>query len=221
MLKAFLCASVLALGVAAARAAELSGHVAVVGRNHPGAETVVYAQPLDGKVPERPKRATMAQQNKTFIPHIVVVQVESTIDFPNQDDIFHNIFSDSRAHPFDLGLYRSGASRSVIFREPGTYRVFCNIHPQMTGVLLVLRTPYFVETDSGGNYRMELPPGQYRVTAWSEHSQPTTSEVDLAGSATLNLTLDESKFVELPHKNKYGQDYAKGSYDPLRSDRPQ
>ena len=219
MLKSFVSGLVL-LGVAA-QAANLSGRVEVRGRSHPEATTIVYAEPLDVPAAERPIRATMAQHNKTFIPHVVVVPVNSIIDFPNRDEIFHNIFSDSPAHPFDLGLYRSGASKSVTFREPGSYRVFCNIHPQMTGVLLVLATPHFVETDGAGNYRMDLPPGRYRVTAWSERSQPTVKEVSLAGNTTLNLALDESKFVELPHKNKYGQDYGKGNYDPLRGERPQ
>src|SRR5437660_11788939 len=158
---------VLALFGAAAQAADLSGHVEVIGRSHADAATIVYAEPLDAPAPQRPVSSKMAQQNKTFVPRLLVVPVNSTVDFPNRDDIFHNIFSDSRAHPFDLGLYRSGASKSVTFREEGTYRVFCNIHPQMTGMLLVLATSYFVATDPAGNYRIELPAGRYRVTAWS------------------------------------------------------
>src|SRR5256885_888804 len=100
---------VLALFGAAAQAAELSGHVEVIGRSHVDAATIVYAEPLDVRAPQRPVNSKMAQQNKTFVPHLLVVPVNSTVDFPNHDDIFHNIFSDSRAHPFDLGLYRSGA----------------------------------------------------------------------------------------------------------------
>lgn len=220
MPKTLLCASVLLLNLAA-YAGELSGHVTVTGRNHPGASTIVYAEPLDAPAPDRPVRAMMAQKNKTLVPHLVVVPVNSTIDFPNRDDIFHNIFSDSRPHPFDLGLYRAGASKSQTFHEAGSYRVFCNIHPQMAAVILVLPTSYFVEANSGGDYRMELPDGRYRVTAWSERSRPTSSEVTVQGSASTNLTLDESQFVELAHKNKYGLEYPKQSYDPLANERPQ
>ena len=220
MSKTFLLASIFPLSLAA-YAGELSGHVTVTGRNHPEASTIVYAEPLDAPAPERPARAVMAQKNKTLVPHLLVVPVRSTIDFPNRDDIFHNIFSDSRPHPFDLGLYRAGASKSQTFHEPGSYRVFCNIHPQMAAVILVVPTPYFVETNPAGDYRMELPDGRYRVTAWSERSQPSSSEVTVQGSTSANLTLDESKFVELAHKNKYGLEYPKQSYDPLANERPQ
>lgn len=156
----------------------------------------------------------MRQHKKTLLPRALVVPVGSTVDFPNEDLIFHNVFSLSSPHPFDLGLYRAGTSRSRTFSEPGLYRVFCNIHPQMTAVVLIVPTSFITEADTSGSYRLSLPPGRYRLTAWSERAQASSAEVTVGAApvAAPGLTLDESKFVEMRHKNKYGQDYPKGAY---------
>jgi plastocyanin len=203
------------LGIPFAQAAELSGQVQVVGRPAQAqVPTYVYAEPL-GRAPSPvPVRAKLLQRRKTFLPRTLVLPVGSTVDFLNEDTIFHNVFSLSPPQPFDLGLYRAGATRSRTFNKPGLYRVFCNIHPQMTAVLLVVPTSFITEVDASGGYRLDLPPGRYRLTAWSERSQPETTEV-VVGAASVaapELTLDESKFVELRHKNKYGQEYPKDAY---------
>ncbi|HEV2350616.1 MAG TPA: hypothetical protein VG028_12300 [Terriglobia bacterium] len=199
-------------------AAEVSGHVHVTGRSaSAGATTVVYAELADGKTPIHPVHRNLVQKNKTMTPSFMAIPVGSTVDFPNEDPIFHNIFSLSRPEPFDLGLYRAGASKSRIFSQPANYRVFCNIHPQMTAVILVVPTSWIAEVDSSGAYRLDLPPGHYRLTAWSERSKPASTEVTVASAGTTaDLSLDESGYVEAPHKNKYGQDYAKGTYEPLK-----
>jgi len=203
--------------------APASGRVVVVGRgDRPPATTVVYAESLDGTVPVRPGRFKLAQQNKSFHPHILAVPVGSTIDFPNLDPIFHNVFSLSRPAVFDLGLYRAGASKSRTFAEPATYRVFCNIHPQMTAMILVLPTSLITQAEASGAYKLDLAPGRYRITVWSERAHPASVEVSVSDASTAipDLTLDESKFVELPHKNKFGQDYPKSAYDPLKDSAP-
>lgn len=203
---------------------EVSGRVRVIGRGDqtPGT-TIVFAEPLEGGAPIRPVRSKLLQRNKSFVPQVLAVPVGSTIDFTNEDLIFHNVFSLSPPTPFDLGLYRAGATKSRVFSEPAAYRVFCNIHPQMTAALLVLPTSFLTEADAAGNYRLDLPPGRYRITAWSERSRPATAEFSVSGATTTppELTLDESQFVELPHKNKFGQDYPKSAYDPLRDKKPQ
>ena len=199
-------------------AAEVTGRVRVAGRKSGATLTIVYAESLGGPSVVKPGHFSMKQRNKSFVPHVLAVPVGSTVDFTNDDLIFHNVFSLSSPAPFDLGLYRAGASKSRVFSGPAVYRVFCNIHPQMTGVLLVLPTSWIAEADLSGAYRMNLPPGRYRLTAWSERSQPASVETALeSGTGTFpELTLDESKFVELPHKNKYGQDYPRTAYDPLK-----
>jgi len=202
----------------AIRGAEVSGHVRITGRSgSAGPATVVYAESLSGQTPVHPLHVKLVQKNKTFSPPFMAIPVGSTVDFPNEDPIFHNIFSLSRPEPFDLGLYRAGASMSRVFSQPASHRVFCNIHPQMTAVILVVPTSWVAEVDSSGAYRLDLPPGHYRVTAWSERSQPTSAEITVTSSAaTADLTLDESGYVEAPHKNKYGQDYSKSAYEPLK-----
>jgi plastocyanin len=224
MMKRIACASfVVSLLAGAAPAAQVTGQVKIVGQGKRSpARTVVYAESLTGSAAVRPGRFKLTQQNKSFAPRVLAVPAGSTVDFPNLDPIFHNVFSMSRPGAFDLGLYRAGASKSRVFSEPATYRVFCNIHPQMTAVILVLPTSHIVQMDGGGSYRLELPPGRYRLTAWSERAQPATAEVTVADAAAAmpDLTLDESKYVELPHKNKFGQDYSKTAYDPTRDAAP-
>jgi plastocyanin len=207
-----------------ATAAEISGQVRAAGRSKQAVvSTVVYAEPLDGRAPARPKRVKLQQRNKTFLPPVVAVPVGSTVDFVNQDLIFHNVFSLSPPVPFDLGLYRAGASKPRTLNEPGAYRVFCNIHPDMAAVILVVPTPFITEADAAGNYRLDLPPGRYRITAWSERAEPASVEITVGANAVTapEIALDETKFVELPHKNKFGQDYPKSGYDPLRDKKPQ
>lgn len=216
---------VFALGfglVPAVGAHDVSGRVRVMGRADAAVKTLVYAERLDAPDRARPKRAKLAQKNKAFAPRVVAVPAGSTVDFPNEDQIFHNVFSLSQPGPFDLGLYRAGASKNKVFAQPASYRVFCNIHPEMTAVLLVLPTDYITEAAPDGAWRLDLPAGRYRITAWSERSQPATAEINVPGGALAapELSLDESKFVELPHKNKMGQDYPKNPYDALRDKKP-
>jgi plastocyanin len=202
-----------------ALAIEVSGHVRIEGRGNANASTaIVYAEWLDGPTPVHPVRRKLVQKNKSFVPSVLAIPAGSTVDFPNEDPIFHNVFSLSKPEPFDVGLYRAGASKSRVFSQPATYRVFCNIHPQMTAVILVLPTSWIAEADSSGEYRFDLPPGRYRITAWSDRSQPSSTELTVgAEPATVaQLSLNESNYVELPHKNKYGQDYANNSYNPLK-----
>jgi plastocyanin len=214
---------VLLLAALPAGAHEITGRVNFVGRpNRAQVTTIVYAEPLDAPAPARPQRARLLQRNKSFQPRVLAIPAGSSVDFVNEDMIFHNVFSLSPPTPFDLGLYRAGASKARAFSEPAVYRVFCNIHPDMAAVILVVGTPYFTTTDAAGNYRLDLPPGRYRLTAWSERAQPVSVEVTVTDQTTTAppLTLDESHFVELPHKNKFGQDYAKPGYDPLRDKKP-
>lgn len=215
-----------AVGIAAALispplcGSEVSGHIRVVGPGGPAAATtVVYAESLDGPTPARPGHYRLAQKNKSFVPHILAIPAGSTVDFPNLDPIFHNVFSLSRPGPFDLGLYRAGDSKSHVFPQPATYNVFCNIHPQMSAVILVLPTSFITETDNTGNYRLNLPPGHYRVTAWSEGSKPVAVPVTVSALPVTvsELTLDVQSFQIPPHKNKYGQDYSTTVYDPMKS----
>jgi len=179
------------------------------------ATAIVYAEPLDAAPGRGPGRFTLTQKNKAFRPHVLPVPVGSTVEFPNDDQIFHNVFSLASPQPFDLGLYRGGATRERTFTRPGTYRVFCNIHPQMTALVLVVPTPFTTAVGADGRFVLELPPGRYRVTALSERAQPVSIEVtSVAGAATApELTLDESAWIFAQHRNKFGQEYPASAYN--------
>lgn len=203
-----------------ANGAEVSGRVVANGR--PGSArvtTIVYLESLDGRTPVRPGHFQLAQKNKSFVPNVLAIPAGSTVEFPNEDLIFHNVFTKSSPSPFDLGLYRAGASKSRVFAQPALYRVFCNIHSEMTALILVVPTSYIAEADASGGFHLEVPPGKYRVTAWSERSQPASVEITIAGSSASapQIMLDESHYVAVPHLNKFGLPYPATQYDPLNN----
>jgi plastocyanin len=178
------------------------------------ATAVVYAEPLDEPAPRAPRRFTLTQRNKTFQPRVLAVPLGSTVDFPNNDPIHHNVFSLSGSQPFDLGLYRAGETRSRTFTAPGTYRVFCNIHPQMSAVIVVAPTGYVALAATDGRFTLDLPAGRYRVTALSERASAASIDItSTQGASTApEIRLDESAWSLTPHKNKFGADYPAAAY---------
>ncbi len=123
-----------------------------------------------------PTRATMDQRQETFVPRVLAVSVGSTVDFPNSDPTYHNVFSLSRARSFDLGRYPAGRSKAVRFDRPGVVRVFCDIHSHMSASILVFAHPYYDVTSEDGAFHLEgVPPGTYVVNAWMEN-RPTQSQ---------------------------------------------
>jgi len=215
MRRRILAIALVLLGAIPLMAIPVAGRIKVTGRAAGAAlPTIVYAESLEGNVRVQTGKFTLRQIKRAFQPKVLVVPVGSAVQFPNEDEIFHNVFSLNRPEPFDLGLYRSGASQTKTFMSPGVYRVFCNIHPQMAAVLLVVPTSYIAETDANGNYRLDLPTGRYRLTAWSERSQPASVEITVsAASANApELSLDESKGIPATHTNKFGQEYPKSAY---------
>ena len=111
----------------------------------------------------------MDQRNERFVPHVLAITTGTTVEFPNSDRIFHNVFSLSKPARFDLGRYPVGRSKSVRFDKPGIVRVFCDIHSHMNAFILVFSHPYFALTDEDGRYRIEdVPAGTYNVVAWHE-----------------------------------------------------
>jgi plastocyanin len=116
-----------------------------------------------------PQRATMDQKNETFVPHVLAITVGTTVDFPNSDDKYHNVFSLRGPRPFDLGRYAAGRSKSVRFDRPGIVRVFCEIHSHMSAFILVFNHRYFAVTAADGRYQIgRVPAGRYTLVAWNE-----------------------------------------------------
>jgi plastocyanin len=114
-------------------------------------------------------RARMNQINEQFVPRVLAITTGTTVDFPNSDRIYHNVFSLSKPRSFDLGRYAAGASRAVRFERPGIVRVFCDIHSHMSAWILVFNHPFFTSTDEDGRYSIpNVPPGTYSLAVWHE-----------------------------------------------------
>ena len=137
-------------------------------------------------------RARINQHNQTFVPHVLAIVAGTTVDFPNGDRTYHNVFSLSKTRSFDLGRYAAGRSKSVRFDQPGVVRVFCDIHSHMSAFILVFSHRYFAVTDDEGRYRIDsIPPGSYNVVAWHESLPSEMRKVTVpdGGEADLNFTL--------------------------------
>ena len=175
-------------------------------------EVVVWVEGVKAK--PKPGRASMGMKGKTFTPHVIAVGVGSTVDFPNDDPIFHNVFSVSGENRFDLPLYKRPKSLPQTFPHAGVVRVYCNIHPQMSAVVLVRDNPYFTKAAADGTFTIEgVPAGKYKLTAWHDKGGETTQDVTVPAQGAVEarpISLDASKFKQLPHKDKYGKDYSTG-----------
>jgi hypothetical protein len=157
-----------------------------------------------------------------FSPHLLIIPVGSTVSFPNHDPFFHNVFSLFNGKRFDLGLYEAGSTRDVVFSREGVSYIFCNIHPQMSAVVIALNTPYYGISDRHGDISISgVAPGRYQLHVFHPSVSPETlraveREITVTPADTFlgTFSLAESNY-ELAHKNKYGRDY-----DPPDPDSP-
>jgi plastocyanin len=203
-----------------AQDAHVTGQIVIQRNGKPvqdASSAVVWLTPARGEAarPAADKVYRLTQKNKHFEPHLLVVPINSAVLFPNQDPFFHNVFSVYEGTRFDLGLYESGTSREVRFTRPGPSYIFCNIHPEMSAVIMVMTTPYYATTDAQGNYSIDsVPPGEYEFSAWYESAQPEqlkqlAHRVTVAAPSThlQAMTMLAAPSLAINHKNKYGQDY--------------
>jgi len=182
-------------------------------------QIVVWLNPLFAPVPTAPlqpqKELRLEQRHKSFVPHLLVVQAGSIVEFPNDDPFFHNVFSLFQGKRFDLGLYEAGSTRAVLFDKLGICYLFCNIHPEMSAVIVVLKTPYFAISDRVGHISIPgVPAGRYELRLWSEHALPDdlnrlTREVNVSPSTHSLGTISLRAYPNqnATHKNKYGREY--------------
>lgn len=155
------------------------------------ANFVISVEDIDGSFPVPSDPAIMDQKGLRFSPHVLVIQVGTTVEFPNSDPMSHNVFSISDAKRFNLGLYARGTVRRLKFDKPGVAELLCNVHLEMSGYIVVVKTPYFARTDSPGTYRIEgVPAGRHRVRCWHQHlpTQERTVEVPETGSVTVDFS---------------------------------
>ena len=169
--------------------------------------------------------AVVAQKMKMFTPHVSAITAGSAVEFPNQDPIFHNAFSGYSGQVFDVGLYPPGRSRTVVFKREGVVRVFCNIHSQMSAVIVVVKTPYFAVSDASGSFEIpDVPAGEYRLHVYHERAlqenldaMEQTVKVTAEDLCIPRLAVSETGYVQLPHQNKYGLEYPAAEGDLLYS----
>ncbi len=216
-----MCAIGAAWASAKAQETTLTARVQVAGEKRPTSShmqnVVVWLSPADSHTPIRPfpaGRLRLTQHHKSFEPHLLVVPVGAVVEFPNRDPFFHNVFSLFEGKRFDLGLYEAGTTRNVSFDRPGVSYIFCNIHAEMSAVVIALDTPYFgISNRSGEVVIPEVPVGRYAMRVWYEAALPATldaltREVNVtAETSTLGVLQIAPPIVTNAHKNKYGMDY--------------
>jgi hypothetical protein len=218
----------LAAGPAPLRGSEVSGRVRLIDSGNQSirkgndfSNIVVWLSVTHSTLPVRPLRkpARMLQKNKRFSPHILAVPAGSSVEFPNLDPIFHNAFSNFDGQIFDVALYPPGSSRSVRFDRPGIVRVFCNIHPSMSAIIVVVDSDTFATTGVDGSFVFpNVEPGSYTLHFFDELAAPDTLErlshaVDISNEALKLPTtvISEAGYLPVAHKNKYGRDYPPNS----------
>jgi plastocyanin len=174
----------------AARAGNISGKV-TAGKGN----SVVWVDAIAGKTfPKPDKPFTMDQKQLLFQPHIMAVPVGATVEFLNSDNIQHNIFwpsiSGNKKLSHNIGTWPKGQTRSFQFDSPGVVPLLCNVHPEMSGYVVVTPTPFFAETDLAGNFKIaNVPDGTYTVTAWHEGYKVQSKPVTVSGDATAEFSL--------------------------------
>lgn len=207
---------------AQAQNVKVSARVKVID-NHRSSESlhpenvVVWLTPADAEptakfVPKQ--RLVLVQHHKSFEPHLLVVPVGAVVQFPNRDPFFHNVFSLFEGKRFDLGLYEAGTTRNVSFDRPGISFIFCNIHAEMSAIVVALNTPYYGISNRKGEVLIpEVPPGHYILKTWAETALPEnlnalTREVEISGNnSSLGVLEITAGMVSTAHKNKFGMDY--------------
>lgn len=173
------------LAAATVYGAELSGDVQVAGR--PARHAVVWLA-ASGAPAAPQQKIVLDQRNLAFIPHVLAVQVGTTVDFPNNDKVFHNVFSFRDGKKFDLGMYPKGAVKLITFDKPGLARLFCNIHPNMAAYVMAVDSPFFAVSDERGTFTIRgVPPGTYTYHAWRPGGQPLTGSITVDGNKPLEI----------------------------------
>ncbi len=227
------CSVILASGPLHARerpSAELRLRiVSSLGGKHRAVPAVIWLDPMTGMTtaPFLPGHYTLLQKNRTFLPHLQVIPVGSVVAFPNEDPFFHNVFSLFDGKRFDLGLYEAGSSKSVTFSRAGVSYIFCNIHPEMSAVIITLTTPLYAIADADDTLLLQhIPPGEYRLHIWVEGvPQSFLDGLDRTvrfSSGPIDLGTLQAPIAAAEagsHMNMYGKPYAQDSQSPY-SDLP-
>ena len=222
-----LAGALVARTASAAQGLTVTGRVTLLvpasrGKSVDNSNAVVFLTPLSEssdfpalRLETTSHRFQLVQKNKRFVPHLLIVPVGAVVQFPNRDPFFHNVFSLFEGKRFDLGLYEGGATRAITFNKPGVSYIFCNIHPEMSAVIIALEYPYYAVSNAAGEVSISsVPAGRYQLNVWHERCLPEalkslSREVAFSPGATSlgEVRLPESGDLLTNHKNMYGRDY--------------
>jgi len=154
----------------------------------PQTDVVIWVLGVPGEAP-RPRRVVLDQRNMTFIPHVLGVPVGTRVEMPNNDRVFHNVFSFKDGKRFDLGLYPVGTSKVVEFDKPGLSRIFCNIHPTMAAYVLAVESSYVAVTDTEGRFEIPgVPPGRYEYRMWRPGADTVSGTLTVVAGQPVEVT---------------------------------
>jgi plastocyanin len=187
-------AKLFVLFVTVALASQIAIAGSVKGKVTPG-KSVVYLESPSGPVQAAAdKKATMDQKGLLFAPHVLVIQVGTTVEFLNSDKVQHNVFwpsiSGDKKKSHNMGTWPQGQQRPFKFTDPGVVSLLCNVHPEMSGYIVVSPTPYFAETGTDGTFTLaNVPDGDYTITAWHEGKKPQSKKITVKGDTTADITL--------------------------------
>ncbi|MGI9101447.1 MAG: plastocyanin/azurin family copper-binding protein [Terriglobales bacterium] len=176
-----------------ATAGTVEGHVQVNDTKLDKSDFVVYLDDLEGPLPAPGAVATMDQRGLRFVPHVLVIQAGTTVDFPNSDPLAHNVFSISPAKRFNLGLYGRGTVRQMKFDQPGVVQLLCNVHQEMSAFIVVVKNPYFARPHDDGSFRIAgVPAGKHRLRCWHERlgERVWVVNVPANGAVSQNLAME-------------------------------
>jgi plastocyanin len=187
----------------------------------PGAEAVLWLQGASaaGRAAASGGRLELAQKDKRFVPHVLAVKSGEAVAFPNLDRIYHNVFSVTPGHEFDLGLYHRGTAKSQRFAGTGVVQVYCNIHAQMAANVVVVDDGPFTTSGTDGRFELHgIPAGAFPLRVWHERGGEEERQVVVRGGATttVQVVLDASRYKPVAHKNKHGRDYPPVALDDDR-----
>jgi plastocyanin len=201
------------IAAAFAQSVNVTGHTTRAASS----DVVIWLEPTGNTSDAKPSSGhfELVQKDKKFTPHVLVVPVGSSISFPNRDPFFHNVFSYFNGKRFDLGLYEAGSTRSVDFNRQGVSYIFCNIHPEMSAVIIALDTKYFSIANRGQFLLRDVPAGDYALHVWTDGADLLTPPPvpQMVHVARDHADLGEIAVPDAPafsphHKNKFGKDYA-------------
>lgn len=186
--KALILGTATVLGALSALAGTIEGRVVRADSIPDLSNFVISVEDIEDPFPASQEPAVMDQKQLRFVPHVLPIQVGTTVEFPNSDPVSHNVFSISDAKRFNLGLYPRGTIRRLTFDKPGVVELLCNVHLEMSAYIVVLKNPYFARTGSEGRFRLaDVPVGRHRLRCWHERLLAQEQEIEVPAEGTVEV----------------------------------